>query len=297
MINIFSLTGLFIIGFTAAKAQSVNLHSDSLLIDGNYRSFYYAAPEKNRKNPALIFILHGSGGTGLDMVPASKNLAAVAGKENLILVYPNGYQRFWNECRKASTAKANLENVDESGFFNGMINYFKKNYLVGLKKIFVIGFSGGGQMAFKLAMTKPETYKAVTSVVANLPTDENMDCTPLNKPISILLVNGTADPVCPYNGGEMKAQNITLGTVKSTMQTLAYWGAVNGIGKNLHTETLPDPNPLDSISIVKYSFTGKYNEVRLYCIINGKHEFPKDLDVFTESLRFFKKQLRKKIKK
>jgi polyhydroxybutyrate depolymerase len=278
-------------------SQPAKLYTDSLLIGSNYRSFYFQEPEKQTKNKTLIFILHGSGGTGLDMVPAAKNLAALALKENLLLVYPNGYERFWYECRKASTAKANLDNLDEQGFFTGMISYFTNKYKISKNRIFVIGFSGGGQMAFKLAMTLPEKFKAITSIVANLPTDENMDCTPLKKPISVLLVNGTADPVCPYNGGEMKAQNITLGTVKSSMETLAYWGAVNGIDKNMQIAELPDPNPSDSVHIVKYSFRGKYNDVSLYSMINGKHEFPKDLDIFTESLRFFKNQLHKKIKK
>ena len=77
------------------KAQ---LMIDSLLINGNYRSFYFYAPSKKIVNGSLMFIMHGSGGTGKQIIQHTRELEAMAGGDNLIIVYPNGYKNYWNEC-------------------------------------------------------------------------------------------------------------------------------------------------------------------------------------------------------
>ena len=48
--------------------------------------------------------------------------------EQVLLVYPDGYQHYWNECRKAATSTANIENINENPFFEEMINYFANKY-------------------------------------------------------------------------------------------------------------------------------------------------------------------------
>src|SRR5687768_1230664 len=90
----------FIFATTLAVAQ---LASDSILIDGNYRSFYFNKPASVNKGKSLVFILHGSGGSGLDMAKKAGNLEQRSGKENFLVVYPNGYKKYWNECRKAAS--------------------------------------------------------------------------------------------------------------------------------------------------------------------------------------------------
>jgi len=136
-----------------AKAQ---LQSDSILIDTHFRSFHYASDTKVKANASLVFVLHGSGGSGTQIMTGAKKLAAIADAENIVLVYPDGYHRYWNECRKASTAEANQENINEEAFFENMIQYFRKKYRIDTKKVFVVGTSGGGHMAYKLALTMPK---------------------------------------------------------------------------------------------------------------------------------------------
>lgn len=55
---------------TAANAQLI---TDSLLIDGHYRSFHFSDPGKARK-PSLMFVMHGSGGNGKDMMRSAVSL-------------------------------------------------------------------------------------------------------------------------------------------------------------------------------------------------------------------------------
>ena len=98
--------------------------SDSILVDGNYRTFYHNKPGSLKKGASLVFVLHGSGGNGKDLMDRTANLRQKTVNENVLLVYPNGYKKYWNECRKVASSLANQENINEEAFFGGMIDYF-----------------------------------------------------------------------------------------------------------------------------------------------------------------------------
>lgn len=261
--------------------------SDSILIDGHYRTFHFNLPLKNSKNANLIFVLHGSGGNGLKSMKGASKLLNIANEENLLVLFPDGYLKNWNECRKNAPAIANVENIDENTFFTKMIDYCQSKYLINPNKIFAIGTSGGGHMVYKLAMTMPEKFKAITAIVANLPDASNMDCVEKKMPIAVMIINGTNDLTNPYNGG-ISAKN--KGLVISTDETFHYWASINGYEGKPTMEELPDLEP-DGKTIEKYTFKEKGKpEVVLLKVINGEHNNPKDIDVFLESWNFFKRQ-------
>ena len=273
----------------SAKAQ---LLSDSIKIGNNYRTFHFPKPAPGSANSSIVFVLHGSGGNGFGARKSAISLENVSEKENIIVVYPDGYKRYWNECRKAATSLANVENVDENTFFAEMIDYFQKRYKARQGSVFVVGTSGGGHMAYKLAMTMPSKFKAITAIIANLPTESNMDCTPLGKPLSVMIVNGTKDPLNKYEGGEMSTGGVYLGTVRSTEQTFAYWANLDGYRGEPVKTFLPDVDPADGKTIEKYAYESKGKpDVVLLKVINGKHDYPNDIDVHLEAWAFFKKQL------
>ena len=261
--------------------------SDSILIDGHFRTFHFNLPLQNSTNSSLIFVLHGSGGNGLKSMKGTSKLLDIANKENLLIVFPDGYLKNWNECRKNAPAAANVENIDENTFFNKMIDYCATKYLINRQKVFAIGTSGGGHMVYKLAMTMPEKFKAITAIVANLPEANNMDCIDKKMPIAVMIINGTNDATNPYNGG-ISAKN--KGLVVSTDDTFHYWATVNGYKGSPLMEVLPDLEA-DGKTIEKYTFKQKEKpEVVLLKVINGEHNNPKDIDVFLESWNFFKRQ-------
>lgn len=272
---------------TIAKAQII---TDSILVEGHYRSFHYKNLGDNKKSN-LMFVMHGSGGNGLDMLNTTKRLEERANAEHLLVVYPNGYQNYWNECRKAATSTANIENINENAFFEKMIAYFKSKYDINSKKVFAAGMSGGGHMAYKLALTMPEKIRAIAAVVANLPDTSNMDCIEVKRPISVMIINGTEDPLNRYNGGMMVSGNVTFGYVRSTERTFNYWATLAGYTGQPAKETLPDTDPGDGRTIERYTYkkNGK-PEVTLLKVIGGKHDYPKDIDVYEEVWEFFKRQ-------
>jgi polyhydroxybutyrate depolymerase len=289
MRKILSILFLLIVSFHI-KAQLIN---DSLLIEGNYRSFHFNKPVQIN-HPSLVFVLHGSGGTGKGMMKSALKMEEIASKENAIIVYPDGYKNYWNECRRLSPAAANVENVNEQAFFSGMIEYFKLHYAIDDKKVFAVGTSGGGHMAYKLALTMPGKFKAITAIIANLPDTNNMDCVATGKPIAMMIINGTDDKTNPYNGGDVVlGKNMDMGYVRSTDRTFRYWADLAGYLGEPKTENLPDKDPNDGKTIVKYWFKEKEKpEIVLLKVIGGHHDYPNDIDVHVTAWEFFKTQLK-----
>lgn len=283
--------GLLFLMLCAGFSAQSQLINDSLLIDGHYRSFHFQKPAQI--NSSLIFVLHGSGGTGLQGKTRAKKLDDVALPENILIVYPDGYKRYWNECRKSSPAVANVENIDENAFFGAMIDYFTKQYQINEKQVFAIGTSGGGHMAYKLALTMPEKFRAITALIANLPDTNNFDCPEKRIPIPVMIVNGTADKTNPYEGGEViLGSQMNLGFVRSTDRTFQYWSTLAGYKNQPRKQLLPDTDPTDGKTIEQYTYKKRGKpEVTLLKVIGGKHHLPNDIDVYLEAWAFFKRQL------
>jgi polyhydroxybutyrate depolymerase len=277
----------FALILTAAQGQLV---SDSVLIEGHYRTFHFLKPAQTRAS--LAFVLHGSGGNGRGQRGGAQKIEAIAPTENILLVYPDGYKRYWNECRKTAQSAANMENINENAFFEQMIAYFEQKYAIDSKKVFAVGTSGGGHMAYKLALTMPEKFRAVTALIANLPDTNNMDCAEKRMAVPVMIVNGTADRTNPYEGGEVKTNGISLGLVRSTDRTFRYWSELAGYSGAPTMESLPDTDPTDGRTIERYTYKkpGK-PEVTLLKVLNGEHNYPRDIDVYLEAWAFFKRQM------
>ncbi len=276
------------------KALQAQVIKDSFLIEKHPRFFHFVQPKPNQKNSSLLFVLHGSGGNGQQMMLPAKNLQAKAAAENVLIVYPDGYQNFWNECRKKAQSQANILDINEQAFFDSMISYFQRKYKVDTKSVYAVGFSGGGHMAYKLAMTMPQKISGIAVVVANLPDTNNLDCGEMKKPLPVLIVNGTEDEVNPYNGGEMKVNNLSYGNVRSTDRSFMYWATLAGYKGQPQKTAWPDKNSADNQFIDQFAFRAKDKpEVMLLKVVGGTHNFPKGMDVFEEAWLFFKRQKRK----
>jgi polyhydroxybutyrate depolymerase len=282
---------LFLLHGFAMHAQVV---SDSFVIEKHPRLFHFVQPTQLQKNASLIFVLHGSGGSGEQMMLPAKNLQAKANAENLLIVYPDGYQHYWNECRKRAQSQANLLDINEQAFFDSMIGYFQRTYKIDPKKVFAIGFSGGGHMAYKLAMTMPQKMSGIAAIVANIPDTNNLDCDEMKKPLPVLIVNGTEDEVNPYNGGEMKVNNLSYGFVRSTDRSFLYWAKLAGYKGEPTKKAWPDKDSTDNQFIDQFAFRATNKpEIMLLKVFGGTHSFPKGIDVFEEAWQFFKRQKRK----
>ena len=117
------------------------------------------------------------------------------------------------------------------------------------------------------------TDEVAAPVIASLPTD--LDCQP-DEPISILIMNGTEDPLVPWEGGQVHFLRKELGGAVSTPDMIAFWVEANGCDPTPTVERLPDLDPDDEILIQKdtYSDCLEDTQVVLYTVEGGGHTWP-----------------------
>lgn len=256
------------------------LHEERLMVGNLGREFIYYIPKNLIDNPGIVFVLHGANMTSLEMrLVTGRQFDKFADRyKDFIAVYPQGFHGFWNDCRKAGSFDARALNVDDVAFFESMIGYFKKKYSIDTTRLFAAGYSNGGQMCYKLAKEKSELFRGVAVLCASLPVETNDICFDNYKPLSILIMNGTSDPINPYYGGEVSLINgETRGEVCSTNQTLNYWLARDSCDMSGVTEyNFPDTKKKDSSSAIQYLYSSPHasRKVVLIKIINGGHTIP-----------------------
>jgi len=255
------------------------LHYATLQINTIDREFYYYIPSGVSANPALIFVLHGATmhAKGMELATGHQFDYLADEHKNAIIVYPQGYKRRWNTCRISGSGEAKQLDIDDISFIEKMIDFFASQYNINRESVFVMGFSNGAQMCYKLAREKPELFKGFAAVSANLPIKDNDGCYESNQPVSILIMNGTSDPIDPYNGGEMNLPGAAPGSVVSTEQNINYWKSLAKCDSVTGTEyDFPDIDKSDNSTAVEYDYksTATNKEVVLVKIINGGHNVP-----------------------
>lgn len=279
----------FMTAVTSANAQLVH---DSIKVGKKYRTFHFNRPKGKSDNFSLVFVLHGSGGNGLDMMKSTSNMLLKTPDEKVLFVYPDGYKRYWNECRKAASSLANKMNINEEDFFLAMIQYFKTRYEINEDQVFAVGTSGGGHMCYKLALVMPKKIRAITAIIANLPAADNMDCTEAKVALPVMIVNGTDDPLNKYEGGMMQSGDFVMGNVRATEKSFRYFAELAGYHNEPIKTLLEDTDVEDGKKIERYTYKEKGQpEVTLLKVIGGKHDYPNDIDVHLEAWQFFKRQL------
>lgn len=290
--------------FEPPKVSGQIVH-ETLEVEGRTRSLFAYVPEALPASPALVFVLHGSVGDG-EAARSSYYHAfePVADREGFIVVYPDGYERHWNGCRAAGPYAANTEDVDDIAFIDATIALFAERFGVDRRRVFATGLSNGGHMALRLALEAPDRIAAVAPVAASLPTDENLACEKSGRAAAVLVVNGTADPMNPYEGGEAALWGVfaSRGDVLSSEETVAYFAGLAGHSGPPRIRDYPDVAPEDgSTAQLRLWTDGAGPPVGLLRLENGGHNVPNprfrfplflgptnaDIDAAEEIWRFF----------
>jgi polyhydroxybutyrate depolymerase len=200
----------------------------------------------------------------------------LADEQGLIVVYPDGYERHWNDCRKIAHYSARTRNIDDLGFLRALVEHLRVTYGADARRVYVVGYSNGGQMAFRLALEAPDLLAGIAAVAANLPAPENMDCQASGRPVPVLLLNGTADPINPYEGGEVTIfGHGNRGRVLSSADSAAWIAKLDGAEPEVVAQRLPSSQPADKGWAERSVWKAPSGmEVGLYTIHGGGHTLP-----------------------
>ena len=251
--------------------------------EGRTRTWISYVPERLAEPAPLVFAFPGSGQTGEALRLATNyGFEVLADRDGFLLVYaeawleggPGGPE--WNECRKNTLQPAHLENVDDVGFVMQLLEQLGHEYDIDPARVYAAGVSDGGQMAYRMATEHPDRFTAIAAIVAQQAAPENSNCLEPRGPISVLVMNGTADPIIPYRGGEASLFGwFSAGEVQSIEGTVAHWKGVNGITGSGTREELPDRDRDDGSTVVRERWrAASGHEVVLYSIVGGGHTIP-----------------------
>lgn len=193
---------------------------------GHTRSALVYLPSRPDPRAAPILALHGSQGDG----PTMQRMTAfrfdeIAEQRGALLIYPDGHEGHWNDCRRAADYPARRLGIDDVGFLDALAGALASQYGITAPRVFVAGYSNGAHLAFRWATQAPERLAGVIAIAASLPTADNMDCVGSPADVPLFLVNGTRDPISPFEGGVVSLWGFRpRGEVLSSLQTLRAFG-------------------------------------------------------------------------
>ncbi len=264
----------------AQDATQDGLKLQSITSGGIERNFFYLNPAINadaaNKMP-LLLSLHGGGKDDGDEYAARAGYTPMAREQGFIIVYPNGVNAQWNDGRGV-TFRGIDDNahVDDARFLADVIDYFIAHHNADPARVYIEGSSNGGMMTYRMLCEYSEKIAAAAAVIASIPENIYPSCAP-KKPVPLLSMNATADPLVPFNGGELRlGKRKTAGRITSTEQSVAFWRNNNGCKDPVKTEELPDVVTSDDSTVEHRVYGGctAGATVEQYIVHGGGHSRP-----------------------
>jgi len=276
------LVGLFVCAF-ASTASEPEIAWESSEWNGVQRVFGVYAPAEMVDPAPIVFLLHGGGGSAEKTwnQEHGRSWRELSDAYGFLLVLPEGRAdpdnpdgHHWNDCRVEIESEDVRSSEDDVGFIVALIDEVSRGLPIDRDRVYATGASNGGMMTYRLAIEAGEHFAAVAAVIANLPDPTECDTAPA--PIPILIMNGTEDPLMPFDGGCVASDACERGRVLSTSETVTFWVDVNGASTTPDVEKLPNRSWSDGSRVTVYTFEGESagNDVVYYRVQGGGHTVP-----------------------
>jgi polyhydroxybutyrate depolymerase len=222
-------------------------------------------PAPGIRAPTVI-VLHGALVSAKDTA-SWYGFGAVAEQHGFAAVFPRGLGLLWNDGRGGVWASA----ADDVAFLKCLARELVRRGTADPARLYLAGVSNGGMMALRMLCEASDGLAGVATVIASMPTGVGAGCRPRH-PMPVILFNGTADPLIPYEGGGVGFSSLE-GSVWSAEGTAAYLARVNGCGLRSRTAVAGSAAP-DAMRVVRLDWTSCSSErgVALYRVEGGGHQ-------------------------
>ena len=269
------------------------------------RTIFYIPKRLKRRKRSLILCLHNEEETPESMTRLTRRgFNKLADQNGFIVGYPEGLNEYWNDGREDSISLSHYNEIDDVGFIEKLIDYGIDSFRVDPSRIFVTGLSNGGFMTFRLACELSKKIRGIAAVSASLALDQLVNCS-ADSTVSVMIINGTRDPVMPYDGGEMIVDDRSQGSNLGTEETIDFWLHENSCKEKSNKKDVSNANLFDETRSERFTWSNCKNKtkVALITVTNGGHTWPggrqymgeksigktsKDFDASKEIWRFFK---------
>jgi len=163
-----------------------------------------------KKSVPVVIMLHGGGGTG-KAAATETGWDAKADEVGFLAVFPNAMSR--DPSRRSSFAKnpqlwndgsgrfyPGQKAPNDVGFITAMLGDLSARFNVDKRRVFVAGFSNGASMSFRIGAELSHRIAAIAPVAGACWLKPVM----LERPVPMLYITGTADPLNLIEGGVPK---------------------------------------------------------------------------------------------
>jgi len=243
-----------------ASPAGVELREPVVTVDGDARRIkvYLPDPAPGGKLPLVVF-LHPAGGSPTQAVEDT-HLDRLAGRDGFIAAFPPADHRTWDVVTRPEL----IETAVDERFLEGMIDQLIRDLPVDPARVYVAGFSMGAVMTDRLACSLADRI-AAAAIVAGTPWAGHA-CSPA-RPVSILVMHGTADATFPYDAAVALA---------------ARWRSVDGC------PSPTSPTPIRDIATLEASDgCTAGTSVDFVAVEGGPHEWFETPDATDLAWRFF----------
>jgi polyhydroxybutyrate depolymerase len=167
-----------------------------LSVGGASRSYrIFTPPSFDAATGAPLVLVLGGVGNSADSMVAATDFDRAADAGGFVVAYPEGLNQTWNAgycCLGRATS-----GPDDVAFLSRVIDDVEATRKVDVARVFAVGVSAGGMMAYRLACEMADRIAGVGSVAGAMILD---DCHP-SRPVAVIEIHGTADGEVPYDGG------------------------------------------------------------------------------------------------
>ena len=247
-------------GEASSGAPQPSVANRKLNVGGAERAYrLYTPPDSQDAGPVpLLLALHGSGNTAESLVDASE-LDEAADAGGFIVAYPQAVGISWNAGFCCTTGRG--DPAADVRFLDQLVADVVASRRIDESRIYAVGFSAGGMMAYRLACDLAGRFAGVGALAASMVLE---DCRP-SRAVSVIAIHGTADDVVPYAGGRIDG-----GATKpaSPATAVAEWWA----SKN----ACPDARPVEVrglVSVAAWNGCAAGTSVRLVTVDGGGHNW------------------------
>ncbi|WP_372884157.1 PHB depolymerase family esterase [Shimia sp.] len=198
----------FLGGLSPLEKQAAGFGVETLTLrsGGRKRRFHFYMPPAAKRGGAtgVLLVLHGGGGNALQFAHAV-GAVQMANTHGFVIVAPQGYGAWswltrrggWNADSVTRLGAAEVRKVDDLGFLVDLIRFARFESGVAPGRVFAMGVSKGGMMAYRLACAAPDSIAAIAVVAGTFSTD----LCPEGAPVALLHIHGSDDENVPLEGG------------------------------------------------------------------------------------------------
>jgi polyhydroxybutyrate depolymerase len=207
----------------------------------------------------VVFDFHGYGSSAVQQM-AYGDFRALANRDGFLIVAPDGVgdggNRHFNFGVQPSAG-------DDVAFTLAILDQVEGRYCVEARRVYAAGMSDGGAMTSGLACRAADRFAAFGPVAVVL---YSPLCAP-GRPVAIAAFMGTADPVVPFNGGNVHCCGSPF--VPSAPGSMSGWAVHDGCAAQ------PVDRQLSSQVVLRqWSACAAGSDVRFYMIQGGGHTWP-----------------------